>query len=82
MYFLGDCTVIYGNGRLGIAYQQSAISLLEPGAIEIGENGSYYPPTILSKGNWSKTETIANLLPRDYEGVVSGNPGTGQPPVQ
>jgi hypothetical protein len=67
MYFLGDCTVIYGNGRLGIAYQESAINLLEPGSIEIGENGSYYPPTILSKGNWSKTETIANLLPRDYE---------------
>jgi len=74
MYFLGDCTVIYGNGRLGIAYQQSAISLLEPGSIEVGENGSYYPPIILTKGNWSRTETIANLLPRDYEWVASGVP--------
>jgi hypothetical protein len=40
---------------------------MEPVQIDIGENGSYYPPRILSKGNWSKTETIANLLPRDYE---------------
>ncbi len=67
LYFPGDCTIIYGNGRLGIAYQQSDINLMEPVAIDIGENGSYYPPRILSKGNWSRTETIANLLPRDYE---------------
>jgi hypothetical protein len=40
---------------------------MEPVQIDIGENGSYYPARILSKGNWSKTETIANLLPRDYE---------------
>jgi hypothetical protein len=67
MFFIGDCSIIYGNGRLGIAYQESEIDLMQPAKIEIGENGSYYPPTILSKGNWSKTETIANLLPRDYE---------------
>jgi len=82
MYFLGDCTVIYGNGRLGIAYQQSAINLLEPIPVEIGENGSYYPPTFLSKGNWSKTETIANLLPRDYELVAPGTPSTIAPPLR
>ena len=67
LYFPGDCMIIYGNGRLGIAYEQSNINLMEPVAIDIGENGSYYPPRILAKGKWSKTETIANLLPRDYE---------------
>jgi len=49
-FFNGDCTIIYGNGRLGIAYQQSGISLLEPVAIEVGENGSYYPPGSCRKG--------------------------------
>jgi hypothetical protein len=67
LFFTGDCNIIYGNGHLGIAYQQSTINLMEPVQIDIGENGSYYPARILSKGNWSKTETIANLLPRDYE---------------
>jgi CarboxypepD_reg-like domain len=67
LFFTGDCTIIYGNGHLGIAYQQSIINLMEPVPIDIGENGAYYPPRILSKGNWAKTETIANLLPRDYE---------------
>lgn len=68
LYFTGDCTVIFGNGRMGIAYNESQLRLLEPVAIEIGENGSYYPSqVILTLGNWSRTETIANLLPRDYE---------------
>ena len=68
LYFTGDCTVIFGNGHLGIAYKESQLRLMEPVSIEIGENGSYYPSqVILTLGNWSKTETIANLLPRDYE---------------
>jgi hypothetical protein len=29
---------------------------------------------ILTLGNWSKTETIANLLPRDYEMYGPGKP--------
>jgi hypothetical protein len=66
-YFTGDFTVIYGNGHLGIAYTESSLELMYPTPIEIEENGSYYPPeTLLSKGNWAKTEKIANLVPRDY----------------
>lgn len=68
LFFTGDCTIIFGNGHLGIAYKESELRLMEPVAIEIGENGSYYPSqVILTLGNWSRTETIANLLPRDYE---------------
>jgi hypothetical protein len=66
-YFTGDFTVIYGNGHLGIPYTESSLELMYPTPIEIEENGSYYPPeTLLSKGNWAKTEKIANLVPRDY----------------
>jgi hypothetical protein len=68
LFFTGDCTIIFGNGHLGIAYQQSELRLMEQVPIEIGENGSYYPSQeVLTLGNWSKTETIANLLPRDFE---------------
>lgn len=67
LFFTGKCTVIYGNGRMGIAYQESAIQLITGQAIAVGENGSYYPPQeVLTSGNWSKTETMANLLPRDF----------------
>jgi hypothetical protein len=66
-YFIGDFTIIYGNGHLGIAYTESSLELMYPTPIEIEENGAYYPPeTLLSKGNWAKTEKIANLVPRDY----------------
>jgi hypothetical protein len=66
-YFIGDFTVIYGNGHLGIAYTESSMELMYPTPIEIEENGAYYPAeTLLSKGNWAKTEKIANLVPRDY----------------
>jgi carboxypeptidase-like protein len=66
-YFIGDFTIIYGNGHLGIAYTESSLELMYPTSIEIEENGAYYPPeTLLSKGNWAKTEKIANLVPRDY----------------
>ncbi len=66
-YFTGDFTVIYGNGHLGIAYTESAMELTYPAPLEIEENGSYYPlQTLLSKGNWARTEKIANLVPRDY----------------
>ena len=68
LFFTGDCTIIFGNGHLGIAYQQSELRLMDLQPIEIGENGSYYPSQeVLTLGNWSKTETIANLLPRDFE---------------
>ena len=67
MFFTGKCTVIYGNGKMGIAYQESAIKLITEESIIIEENGSYYPPQeVLTLGNWSKTETMANLLPRDF----------------
>jgi hypothetical protein len=67
LFFTGKCTVIYGNGKMGIAYQESAIQLITGQAIAVGENGSYYPPQeVLTLGNWSKTETMANLLPRDF----------------
>jgi hypothetical protein len=43
------------------------MELMYPTKIEVEENGSYYPPeTLLSKGEWAKTEKIANLVPRDY----------------
>jgi hypothetical protein len=67
-FFTGDFTVIFGNGKMGIAYTESALELMYPTSVEIEENGGYYPPqTLLSKGNWSITEKIANLVPRDYE---------------
>jgi hypothetical protein len=66
-YFTGDFTVIFGIGRLGIAYTESSIEMMVPTPVEIEENGMYFPPgTILSKGNWARTEKIANLVPRDY----------------
>ncbi len=79
LFFTGDCSVIYGNGHLGIPYQESTINLMELVPIDIGENGSYYPSRILSKGNWSKTETIANLLPRDYELYEPATPASQGP---
>jgi len=67
MFFTGKCTVIYGNGRMGIAYQESGIKLMTGEPIVIEENGSYYPAQeVLTLGNWSRTETMANLLPRDF----------------
>jgi len=66
-YFTGDFTVIFGNGHLGIPYNESSLELMYPTQIGIEENGAYYPPqTLLSKGHWSITEKIANLVPRDY----------------
>jgi hypothetical protein len=67
LFFRGDFTVIFGNGHLGIAYTESAMELMYPTSIGIEENGAYYPPQVLlSKGNWARTEKIANLVPRDY----------------
>jgi hypothetical protein len=67
LFFIGDFTVIYGNGHLGIAYMESAMELLYPAPLGIEENGAYFPPQVLlSKGNWARTEKIANLVPRDY----------------
>jgi hypothetical protein len=67
LFFTGDCTVIFGNGRMGIAYKESAIELVNGTAVTVEENGSYFPPLqVLSKGNWSQTEKMANLLPQDF----------------
>ena len=66
-YFTGDFTVIYGNGHLGIPYTESSLELMYPTPIEVEVNGGYSPPeTLLSKGEWAKTEKIANLVPQDY----------------
>jgi hypothetical protein len=68
LFFTGDCTIIYGNPKMGIAYNESSIRLMTGSPIGVEENGSYFPPQeVLSLGNWSKTETIANLVPRDYK---------------
>jgi hypothetical protein len=67
LFFTGDCTVIFGNGRLGIAYTESAIELITGHPLVVEENGFYYPPQeVLAKGNWSQTEKMANLVPRDF----------------
>jgi hypothetical protein len=66
-YFIGDFTVIFGIGHLGIPYTESSIEMMVPTPVEIEENGMYFPPgTLLSKGNWARTEKIANLVPQDY----------------
>lgn len=68
MFFNDDCTVIYGNPKRGIAYMESSIRLMNQQPIAIDENGSYYPQSeVLSLQNWSITQNIANLLPRDYD---------------
>jgi len=67
MFFNDDCTVIYGNPKRGIAYTESSIRLMNQRPIAIDENGSYYPQAeVLSLQNWSITQNISNLLPRDY----------------
>jgi hypothetical protein len=67
MFFYDDCTVIYGNPKRGIAYTESSIRLINQQPIAIDENGSYYPQAeVLSLQNWSITQNISNLLPRDY----------------
>ena len=67
MYFVDDCTVIYGNPKRGIAYTESSIRLMNQRPIAIDENGNYYPQAeILNLQNWSITENMSNLLPRDY----------------
>jgi hypothetical protein len=66
-FFIDDFTVIFGNGHLGIAYNESAIRLMTQTPIAIEENGSYYPAQeVLTLGHWSQTEKMANLLPRDF----------------
>jgi hypothetical protein len=68
IFFNGDCTVIYGNPKIGIAYTQSSIRLMNQQPIAIDENGSYYPQhELLDLENWGITQNISNLLPRDYD---------------
>ena len=67
-FFTGDFTVIFGIGHLGIPYTESSMEMMAPTPVGIEENGMHFPPgTLLSKGNWARTEKIANLVPRDYE---------------
>ncbi|HEX3934471.1 MAG TPA: carboxypeptidase-like regulatory domain-containing protein, partial [Puia sp.] len=67
LFFTGDCTVIYGNGHLGIAYKESALELITGQPVVVEENGAYFPAQeVLTKGSWGETEKMANLLPRDY----------------
>lgn len=67
MFFDEDCTVIYGNPRRGIAYTESSIRLMNQQPIAIDENGNFYPQNeVLTLQNWSITQNISNLLPRDY----------------
>jgi hypothetical protein len=67
LFFTGDCTVIYGNGHLGIAYKESALELITGQPVVVEENGAYFPAQeLLTKGSWGETEKMANLLPRDY----------------
>jgi hypothetical protein len=68
MFFNDDCTIIYGNPKRGIAYTESSIRLINQHPIAIDENGSFYPQTeVLTLQNWSLTQNISNLLPRDYD---------------
>jgi hypothetical protein len=68
MFFNDDCTVIYGNPKRGIAYAESSIRLINQHPIAIDENGSYYPQNeVLCLQNWSITQNISNLLPRDFD---------------
>lgn len=68
LFFYDSCTVIYGNPKRGIAYNESAIKLMEQQPIAIDENGSYYPQSeVLNLQTWALTQNISNLLPRDYD---------------
>jgi hypothetical protein len=65
--FTGDFIVTYSNPRLGIVSASSALKLVYPVWLQIDENGNYSPPqTVITKGSWVKTQTVANLVPGDY----------------
>src|SRR5580658_5536902 len=65
--FTGDFIVTYRNAALGIVAASSTLKLVYPVSLLIDENGSYSPPqTVVTKGAWVKTQTVANLLPSDY----------------
>ncbi len=66
-YFIGVFTVGYSNTELGIPNTSSSMEMTYPVPLRIEENGSYSPlQTLLLKGAWAKSETVANLLPSDY----------------
>jgi hypothetical protein len=65
--FTGDFIITYRNAKLGIEAASSTLKLVYPVSLQIDENGSYSPPqTVVTKGTWVKTQTVANLLPSDY----------------
>jgi hypothetical protein len=54
-------------------YRESRLELLKAAAVEIQENGTYFPPEdLLADGYWAQSEKICNLLPLDY--VVGAGP--------
>lgn len=74
--FEGPLTVKYYYQRepLPSDYWESHLTLLRAVAVEIEENGGYFPPEdMLAEGYWAQSEKICNLLPLDY--VTPGTQG-------
>ncbi|HVU55609.1 MAG TPA: carboxypeptidase-like regulatory domain-containing protein [Puia sp.] len=74
--FEGPLTVRYYYQREPLPgdYWESHLTLLRAAAVEIEENGGYFPPEdMLADGYWAQSEKICNLLPLDY--VAPGKPG-------
>lgn len=58
----------YKREKRAVAPQTSILSMVENEAIEIQENGNYFPPLNLYTGDyWSWSNKIADLLPLDYK---------------
>jgi len=74
--FEGPLTVRYYYQREPLPgdYWESRLTLLKVAAVEIEENGDYFPPEdMLADGVWAQSEKICNMLPLDY--VVPGTTG-------
>ena len=57
----------YQREPLPADYWESHLTLLRAVAVEIEENGGYFPPEdMLAEGYWAQSEKICNLLPLDY----------------
>lgn len=58
----------YKREKRAIAPQTSILSMLEEEALEIQDNGNYFPPLNLFTGDyWSWSNKIADLLPLNYK---------------
>jgi len=74
--FEGPLTVKYYYQREPLPgdYWESHLTLLKTVAVEIEENGGYFPSEdLLADGYWAQSEKICNLLALDY--VAPGTPG-------